>query len=44
MGKKISDLVLLALVLLLGQEGRHWVHYGGDGPEWWAVRLWTRRN
>ena len=40
----ITALVLTAIVMLLGEEGKDWCGYGCDGEEWWALRLWTRRN
>ena len=30
-------------VWLLGYQGEDWEYYE-TYPEWWALRLWTRRN
>jgi len=38
-----GKLIVAALALLFGEEGIDWVYYESD-PNWWAVRLWTRRN
>lgn len=40
----LVDLIATGIIMLLGEEGRDWDHYGCDGEEWWALRLWTRRN
>ena len=39
----LQTLILTCLVILLGEEGKHWVTYGGD-LEWWTLRLYTRIN
>ena len=39
----ITDLIFTGLMMLLGREGRDWIYYETD-PDWWSLRLWTRRN
>ena len=38
-----ADLVFTALTMLLGKEGVDFSYYETD-PDWWTLRLWTRRN
>lgn len=40
---KVAELVLTAMTMLLGEEGRDWCYYETD-PNWWGIRLWLRRN
>ncbi|MBA7554620.1 hypothetical protein ES705_47247 [subsurface metagenome] len=39
----LIDLVAFGILCLLGEQGRYWDYYETD-PEWWQLRLWTRRN
>jgi hypothetical protein len=41
--KTIEDLILLTISMLIGKEGTDYSYYETD-PEWWTVRLFTRRN
>lgn len=34
---------LLGLLVLFGLERKQWAFYEAD-PNWWKLRLWTRRN
>ncbi len=40
---RLVDLICYGILVLFGEEGKHWDHYETD-PDWWGVRLWTRRN
>lgn len=40
---KGDELYFTALEMLKGEEGLDWCHYQADA-EWWALRLYTRRN
>ena len=40
---KVEELILMALCILLGEQGKDWEYYE-TSEEWWAIRLWTRRN
>lgn len=40
---KGAELTLTALCMLLGKEAVDFYYYEND-PEWWALRLYTRRN
>ncbi|MBA7586217.1 hypothetical protein ES708_28213 [subsurface metagenome] len=31
------------ICILLDREGKYWVYYETD-PDWWALRLWIRKN
>ncbi len=42
MGIEQIDLMLTAMIMLLGETG-DWEYYETD-PNWWALRVWTRRN
>ena len=39
----LEDLALIALTMLIGDEGGFWLFYETD-LDWWELRLWTRRN
>jgi len=39
----LNDLIFTGVIMLLGSEGKDWIYYETD-PDWWALRLWTRRN
>ncbi|GAI66270.1 unnamed protein product [marine sediment metagenome] len=39
----LTDLIAMGIIFLLGEPGRYWCYYETD-PEWWQLRLWTRRN
>lgn len=39
----LDDLVFTLIEMLLGKEGEYWSYYETD-PEWWTLRLYTRRN
>lgn len=43
MRETLQNVIALGIILLLGSRGRDWEYYETD-PEWWAIRLWTRRN
>ena len=40
---KIEELRCVAIIMLLGEKGKDWDYYETD-LDWWALRLWTRRN
>jgi len=40
---KGAELILTAMTMLMGEEGVDYALYEED-EDWWAVRLWTRRN
>ena len=40
---KVEELIFMALCMLQGEQGKDWVYYETD-LDWWAIRLWTRRN
>ena len=37
------ELLFTATILLMGEQGVDYALYEED-EDWWAVRLWTRRN
>lgn len=39
----LNDLIFTGVIMLLGKEGEDWIYYETD-PDWWTLRLWTRRN
>lgn len=39
----LTDLIALAIIFLLGEQGDLWDYYETD-PLWWQLRLYTRRN
>lgn len=44
---KGAELTFIALIMLMGEEGVDYAFYGrnDDYPDdWWAARLYTRRN
>jgi len=42
---KIEELRCVAIMMLLGERGKHWEYFADCvSPEWWELRLWTRRN
>ena len=41
---QLTALIATGISMLLGEEeGRLWEYYEID-EDWWALRLWTRRN
>jgi len=40
----LADLILTALTMLLGEEGKDYCLYGCDGEDWWILRLYSRIN
>ena len=40
---KLDELVFTLIEMLIGAEGEYWCYFETD-PEWWRLRLWTRRN
>lgn len=39
----VRETRLLGFIVLFGEENRDWIYYKAD-PDWWTLRLWTRRN
>lgn len=39
----IEDLIFITVPMLLGKEGVDFSYYETD-PDWWELRLYTRRN
>lgn len=39
----VIDSILYGMIVLFGQRDKDWGYYETD-PDWWEVRLWTRRN
>ncbi len=37
----LSDLIFIAITMLLGEEGIDYAYYT-DNKEWWALRLYVR--
>ena len=40
---KVKELIFTALDMLTREQGKYWEYYETDS-DWWAIRLWTRRN
>ncbi|MBA7535573.1 hypothetical protein ES705_27831 [subsurface metagenome] len=43
MKNTLNNLIALGIIFLLGTEGRDWAYFETD-PEWWALKLYLRRN
>lgn len=39
----LQELIFTAITMLIGKEGEDFAYYEQD-PNWWALRLYTRRN
>ena len=39
----VDELVFTLIEMLLGAEGEYWSYYETD-PQWWELRLYTRKN
>lgn len=39
----LEDLIFTALTMLMGREGKDFCYYETD-PDWWTIRLYSRRN
>ncbi|MBA7641847.1 hypothetical protein ES703_49532 [subsurface metagenome] len=37
------EYIAAALEFLIGDEDTYWCYFETD-PDWWQLRLWTRRN
>ena len=43
MGQTLVDLIFLALIMLIGEEGKDFLYYEWD-EDWWEQRLQARIN
>jgi len=43
MKETLKAVIALGIILLLGSQGTDWEFYEAD-PNWWKLRLYTRRN
>lgn len=39
----IEELIFITVAMILGKEGVDFCYYETD-PQWWELRLYTRRN
>ncbi len=40
----LEDLIWMGLIMLIGEEGKHWYYYDETDSNWWEIRLWDRKN